>query len=597
MKKRIFLSILAACMSILVVSFFGIFLLLYQTYSDIQFDELEKQTELISGMVEETGDTYLSELDDSSYRLNWITPEGVVVYDSDHQEANMPNHLGRTEIQQAIKNGIGKTTRYSDTLAKQTYYIAQKLADGSFIRISVTMDSVYGLMGKFIWPFAALLAACIVLALILSEWLSQSIVRPILAINLDDPLSTKTYPQLVPLLERIDQSNKQIQKQMEELKVKSREFEAVSSNMDEGLILLSGNQRLLSANNAARKIFDIQENWKPPYVHKLPSAMEKAGRDGRATFSLHQNSRDYVVEVSCIFSRGIKSGYVILILDTTEKVEARNRRQEFTANVTHELKTPIQTIMASTELLANGIVRKEDESRFLKYISQECNRLVGMINDIIQLSRLDAGYEEVQEKLQLAHLIDEIVLSIQPACDARGITLATDCQPIELTGSRKTWMEILSNIIENALNYNVDGGSIHIDLHQKETGGKEQVVFQVQDTGIGIPYRYQERVFERFFRVDKSHSKSTGGSGLGLSIVYHAVEKLHGTVKLKSQVNKGTCITITVPLCAQEGEHRLPDDEIHDEIHQDNQIHESKADLPSSENSQKSVFTNGQEEC
>lgn len=554
MTGRIFRAILLVCMLTLLVTFGGVFIIFYQTYSSMEFSELEKQISLIASVMEETGDTYLPQLDDDSYRLNWIAADGTVLYDSIEDPVTMSNHLDRVEIQEAKENGIGTTTRFSSTLSEENYYIAQQLSDGSFIRLSVTMTSIYGFLSRTFFPFLLLIAAAVILSLILAQQLSRSIVKPILAIDLDHPLETKTYPQLRPLLERIEDSNLQISRQMEQLQMKSREFEAVANNMDEGLLLLSEKQQMLSSNEAARKIFHITdaEDWSVDSIKNLPEAMEKADRQGRATFPLRQNHRDYVVEVACIKEKSIHQGYVILILDTTEKVEAQKRRQEFTANVTHELKTPIQTIMSSTELLQAGLVKKEDQERFLKYISKESSRLVAMIDDIIQLSRLDSGYEETEENLQLDAIVQEIVVNNAQAAATRNITINVDMEPVCVQGAVKTWQEIFSNLIENAIKYNKENGTI--DIRLKENRQSNEVFFEVRDTGIGIPEKYQERVFERFFRVDKSHSKTVGGTGLGLAIVYHAVQQLGGKITLKSKEGKGTRIFVRVPVSRTEPE-------------------------------------------
>lgn len=549
MKKKIFRAIVSVSTAIVAVAFIGVFILLYETYVQVQYQELAKQTDLIAGMVEETGAEYLKVLDDSSYRLNWISPEGEVLYDSSGDTSSLSNHLGREEIREASIYGTGQATRYSDTLARETYNIAQKLSDGSFIRVSVTMSSIYGLFGQVLGPFLILLILICLISLILARRLSRSIVQPILAIDLDCPLADSSIPEIQPLLERIEQSNEQIAVQMEELQMKSREFETVSSNMDEGLILITDSGKMMSANQAACRIFGIDQKWKPADADYLPEMLAQARENGRATQNLHKKSRDYIVEVSAIYAHEALKGYIILVLDITEKVEARERRQEFTANVTHELKTPIQTIMASTELLENGTVRQEDQKRFLHYISKEARRLVDMINDIIQLSRLDAGHEEPQEVLDLAMLAEEIAESIRPAADASRISMDVSCEEIYTTGSRKMWQSIFSNLMENALKYNKPYGTIQVNLYQEESAenAEHAIVFQVTDTGIGIPDKYQDRVFERFFRVDKSHSSTVGGSGLGLAIVAHAVEDLHGWIRLESTEGKGTTITVRIP--------------------------------------------------
>lgn len=549
MTKRIFRSILFVSLLSVFLVVLGISVIFYRSYTNRLMDTLKVQTEVIANMVNDTGDQYLRQLDDDAYRLNLIDAKGKVLYDSSQDPDSMPNHYDRPELEAARQNGRGTAVRYSDTLAEQTLYSASLLDNGSFIRTSVTVTSIYGYMIGLIGPFALIVVLIILLCLVLSRKLSQSIVQPILDINLDHPLDSKTYPQIQPLLERIEASNEKIASQMKELRRKSEELEAVAQNMDEGLLILSSNREVLSCNGAARRIFQMKDGWKVMDLEPLQKALNKASQFGRGVFEMESNGRWYVIEAASIHTPPKPKGFVVVALDITEKNDAAKRRREFTANVTHELKTPVQTIMSSAELLENGLVKPEDTGRFYSYISKESQRLLDLINDIIRLSELEGNTQEELEKLDLKDLLQEVVRQNDMGLKNRSLRLHEDLQAVQTYGNRRMWKEVFSNLLENAIKYNRFDGSIDLTLKEQQ----KMILFQISDTGIGIEPKYQDRVFERFFRVDKSHSKATGGTGLGLAIVNHSVQKMKGTIALSSKPDQGTTIEILVPVHHLEG--------------------------------------------
>lgn len=547
MTKRIFRAIFGVSLSVLLFAMIGVVWSLYGSFYQEQMGQLTMQTELIANVINEDGTAKLASLDLDSYRLTLISPQGEVLYDSDGHEQELSNHLKRQEIQQARQGGEGSSVRFSDTLSEETYNVARQLKDGSFVRLSVAHRSVLGLFASTIVPLVVFVLAALVISWILARSLARSIVRPINNIDFNHPLQTKTYPQLEPLLHRLEENNRQIQGQMKELRRKSEEFDAVSQNMDEGLLLLSGSYRILSCNRAAREIFGIYDGWHPFEDAQLKELLEKARKEKRAHCRMKRGGRRYVMEAAVIDQEASRSGMVVLILDTTEKQEAEKRRREFTANVTHELKTPLQTISSSAELLGSGMVQEADVPRFAGYISKEAARMTTLINDIIHLSRLDEQESPAAQVSRLDETLVQAAGQLSGMAEMEGITLQVRTQPASVLASQHDLQDIVMNLLENAIKYNHPGGWVQADLHTEN--GK--AVLEVSDGGEGISEKDQQRIFERFYRADKSHSRSKGGSGLGLAIVLHAVNNLGGTIHLDSQEKKGSRFTVRLPL-AQE---------------------------------------------
>lgn len=544
MTNRIFKAIFGVSLSVLVLAMIGIVWALYGTLYQEQLGQLSMQAELIAQVLNEESEDSLSMLDLDSYRLTLISPQGEVLYDSSGHEKEMPNHLQRQEIVQASQNGTGSSVRFSDTLSEETYNVAKKLDNGSYIRLSVSHRSMLGLFATAAVPLVAFVLLALVLSWVLARSLAQNIVKPINNIDFDHPLQTRTDPQLEPLLHRLEANNNRIQEQMKELSRKSEEFDAVSDNMDEGLLLLSGSYRILSVNRAAREIFDIYEGWHPFEDSQLKKLLEEARTAKRATCRMKRHGRRYIMEAAVIDQNEEKSGLVVLILDVTEKVEAEKRRREFTANVTHELKTPLQTIASSAELLQSGMVKSEDVGRFAGYINTEAARMTTLINDIIHLSRLD---EQEGAPDQTASLDETVIQSknrLAGMASMEHIELITELEPVRVKGSSSDLQDIVFNLMENAVKYGKPGGYVKTTLHQDQN----MAILKVEDNGEGIPQKDLQRIFERFYRVDKSHSRAKGGSGLGLAIVRHAVTNLSGTIDVTSKEKQGTCFTIRLPL-------------------------------------------------
>lgn len=446
--------------------------------------------------------------------------------------------------------GEGESSRYSDTLLQKTVYYAKRLPDGTVLRLSAIRVTTGVLVLNMLQPILLVLAAALILSGVLASRLAQRITEPLNRLDLEHPLENDTYEELAPLLRRMEHQRRQIDRQMDELRRRSEEFEQITGSMNEGLVLLDEAGVILSINPAARRLLDAAENCVGQDLLTvdrdvaLSDALRQAAEQGHSEFRGQRNGREYQFDVTRIQSEGRMAGTVLLVFDVTERAFAERNRREFTANVSHELKTPLQGIIGSAELLENGLVKQEDVPRFIGHIRSEAQRLVTLIGDIIRLSQLDEGEPMPAEPVELLALAREAAESLQSAAAARNVTIAVEGEPVELTGVRRLLYEIVFNLCDNAIKYNTDGGRVQVTV----TKENETAAVTVRDTGIGIPPDQQDRVFERFYRVDKSHSKASGGTGLGLSIVKHAVQYHHGAIHLQSEVGKGTEIRVTFPL-------------------------------------------------
>ena len=462
----------------------------------------------------------------------------------------MENHAQRQEVQQALATGEGESSRYSDTLLQKTVYYAKRLPDGTVLRLSAVRVTAGVLVLNMLQPILLVLAAALILSGVLASRLARRITEPLNRLDLEHPLENETYEELAPLLRRMEHQRRQIDRQMDELRRRSEEFEQITGSMSEGLVLLDEAGVILSINPAARRLLDAAENCVGQDLLTvdrdvaLSDALRQAAEQGHSEFRGQRNGREYQFDVTRIQSEGRTAGTVLLVFDVTERAFAERNRREFTANVSHELKTPLQGIIGSAELLENGLVKQEDVPRFIGHIRSEAQRLVTLIGDIIRLSQLDEGEPMPAEPVELLALAREAAESLQSAAAARNVTVTVEGEPVELTGVRRLLYEIVFNLCDNAIKYNTDGGRVQVTM----TKENETAAVTVRDTGIGIPPDQQDRVFERFYRVDKSHSKASGGTGLGLSIVKHAVQYHHGAIHLQSEVGKGTEIRVTFPV-------------------------------------------------
>ena len=551
MTKKIFHSILLVAGAVLLASLFVITGALYEYFGIIQKKQLKDELSLAAVSVEQQGGDFLKRVSPDRYRITWINTEGNVIYDTRTDAESLENHADRTEIKQALKDGYGESIRYSSTLLEKTIYCAQRLTDGSVLRISVSRATIGVLMLGILQPILIVLIAALVLSGMLAKRLSKRIVEPLNSLDLEHPLDNDSYEELSPLLNRINRQHNQITAQMRELKKRTDQFAQITASMNEGLVLLDNRGCILSINPAAIEIFGAepscvgQDFLSVDRSHDMSVAIQAALKDGHSEIHASRKGLIYQFDISRIAADGETAGVVILAFDITEKETAEQNRREFTANVSHELKTPLQGIIGSAELIENGMVKPEDMSRFVGHIRLEAQRLVTLIGDIIRLSQLDEGGDMPRENIDLLSVASAVADDLLPFADGQGISIAVEGSPANVYGVKRLLYEIVYNLCDNAIKYNRQGGSVKISTVSE--GGFSSVT--VSDTGIGIAPEYQNRIFERFFRVDKSHSKSSGGTGLGLSIVKHAVQYHHGKIELTSAPGKGTSIKIDFPTC------------------------------------------------
>ena len=546
MTKKIFRSIILAVIVVLILSFSVVTLLLYNNFSDVSTTQLSDELNLAAQGVEASGEDYLKELQSKNYRLTWVDADGTVLYDTEADSSAMDNHKDREEIIEAFNSGVGESERYSDTLTLKMIYRAERLADGSVLRISATQDSVIALLLDILMPMTVIIILAIIISAFLARWLSKSIVKPLNTIDLENPVANDVYDELTPMLTKINKQHKQISKQMKELKRKADEFEQITSSMNEGLVLLDKTGVIISMNLSARKLFNTDEDsvgqnfLTVDRSLKMSRAVEDALSGKHSEFREQRDGSEYQFGVNTIESGGKIIGVVIISFDITETAFAERNRQEFTANVSHELKTPLQTIIGSAELFENGLVKPEDTQRFIGNIRREATRLVSLINDIIRLSQLDENMESVKEETDLLAIANEVKEVLTPSAKKKNVEITVSGESCKMQGVRRYLYEIIYNLCDNAIRYNNEGGKVNVDIKTESNN----IVLSVSDNGIGIPLEHQARIFERFYRVDKSHSKETGGTGLGLSIVKHAVMYHGGKIKLDSTIGKGTVIRV-----------------------------------------------------
>ena len=548
MTRKIFRSIVLVAGTVLLASLLLILGYLYDFFGGVQETQLKDELTLASAAVESTGGDYLAQLSSDRFRLTWIAADGSVLYDTQADASSMESHADREEVQQALKTGEGESTRYSATLLQKTLYYARRLGDGTVLRISVSRATAGLLILGVLQPMLLVLAAALILSGVLARRLSKRIVDPLNRLDLDHPLHSGSYEELAPLLGRINQQHREISSQLRTLRRKTDEFDQITGSMKEGLVLLDNAGVVLSINPAAQKLYGVsrasvgQDFLTVDRSRDMSRAIADAVKNGHSEVRSERGGRAYQFDLSRIESGGETVGAVLLAFDVTDQEYAERSRREFTANVSHELKTPLQGIIGSAELIGSGMVKPEDLPRFVGHIHDEASRLVTLIDDIIRLSQLDEGGELPTEEVDLLALSRETE-SLRPAAEKKHVTLEVSGESAPVMGVRRLLYEIVYNLCDNAIKYNVEGGSVRVET----VCGPETVQLTVSDTGIGIAPDQQERVFERFYRVDKSHSKASGGTGLGLSIVKHAVQLHRGTIALQSEPGKGTCIRVCFP--------------------------------------------------
>lgn len=546
MTNKILKSILSVATVVLLSSLLVITGVLYQYYGNVQKAQLRDELNLAAKATEQLGQNYLNTLDSTRYRLTWIDADGTVIFDSHAEAKSMDNHGDREEIEEAIASGKGSSVRHSATLTEKTIYEAISLSDGSILRISVSSASAIALILDMIQPIAIVVIVAIILSVWLARRMAKQVVEPLNKLDLDSPLSNDVYEELTPLLYRIHEQKIEIKKQVSTLKQKQEEFDTITGNMNEALVLLDNTERILSINPAAKRLFNArrtclgQDFLTIERKQDMCAALEEAKLHGKASFRADKRGKVYQFDLSSIYADGCRMGTVILAYDITEQVNAEQNRREFTANISHELKTPLQSIIGSSELIENGIVKQEDLPRFVGHIRKEASRLVFLIEDIIRLSQLDSKPEMEKEEVSLYELSEEVLEVLTDAANMKQISMNLSGEKGIINGVRRLLYEIIYNLCDNAIKYNEAGGHVDVSILQND----DEIILTVQDNGIGIVPEHQEKVFERFYRVDKSHSKQSGGTGLGLSIVKHAVQYHQGKIRVDSELGKGTTIGV-----------------------------------------------------
>ena len=550
MTAKLFRTSMAVAVSVMALSIALFMGMLYQYFSDQMMAELESETWLVSRGVELDGMDYLNGLHTTS-RVTWVAADGTVLYDNEADASTMENHADREEIREALASETGTAQRFSSTLSEQTLYVTQRLSDGTVIRLASAQKTVGLLLISMIQPILIILVLSLLLSAVLASRLSKGLIKPILSLDLEHPEDCETYDELTPLLSRLKRQNDTIQQQMNLLKQRQTEFAALTDNMSEGFLLLDRQGHVLSHNSGALRLLGVEEpegevnvlvlNREEPFRQAVDEAL--SGK--RSQQMLHLNGRYCKLLANPVLADGKPAGAVLVLLDVTEQEQRDELRREFTANVSHELKTPLTSISGIAEIMQSGMVKPEDIQSFAGDIYQEAQRLIALVEDIIRLSRLDEGAESLErEPVNLLSVAQDVARRLDSAAQKAGVTLKVMGLSVEVRGIPSVLDEMVYNLCDNAIKYNHPGGTVNVTVAPADDGSAEVTV---EDTGIGIPVEDQSRVFERFYRVDKSHSKEIGGTGLGLSIVKHGAS-LHGAqIHMDSQVGRGTSVQLLFP--------------------------------------------------
>lgn len=550
MTNRIFKAVCAAALSVFVVTMLLIMGVLYNYFSSVQQKQLLAQTALAVQGVEQQGMAYFDGLDVENLRITWIAGNGDVLYDSVSDSDTMENHLQREEIRQALSDGVGQSARYSSTLMKQYLYCAQRLSDGTVLRLSVSHNTILVLLLGMLQPILIVIAVALVLSFLLASRLSKRIVEPMNRLNLDEPLENEGYDELSPLLRRIYSQQQSLKNQQATLAQKQNELDAIVSHLEEGMLLLDRDCRVITANQAALRLMDVRNRNVAGLSllslnrnMELQEAVNQALAGVNVTKKTTIHGRTIQVHAAAVGKEQELSGVAVVLFDITQAEQAEQRRREFTANVSHELKTPLQSISGYSELIQCGMAKPEDIQPFAKRIYDETQRLIRLVEDIINLSQLDEGGSYETRRLDLYDTAQEVVRDLQAVAANKQVQLTLEGASAEITGIPELARGIVYNLCDNAIKYNRPGGSVSVTV----SGENEGVLLTVKDTGIGIPEEEQDRIFERFYRVDKSRSKEVGGTGLGLSIVKHAALVMGAQIQLESRLGQGTTIQVSFP--------------------------------------------------
>lgn len=550
MKNKIFRALVAlAAMAVLVASGLITFLV-SQDYFNETKKELAQEARYISMGLESGGNDFLNKIaaeNGSNVRITLIDKDGIVLFDNQAEAKTLENHAMRQEIMEAVAVGAGEAERFSDTLDKTTYYYAVRLEDGKILRLARTIDSIYKSVLQMLPIMGGIVIVVAFLASIVARRVTFNLIKPLDQVNLDEPLDNETYDELAPFLTRIAKQKRQLSKNLKKLRGKQEELTIITNNMNEGLVLLNGQQNVLFINESAAKIFGFSAKevigrniLTVDRAQEVQDLLQKVSQAGKGEGLYEKDGHFYQLSGSSVNG----SGSVILIYDVTEKMTAEKLRREFSANVSHELKTPLQSILGYAEIMKNGLVKDEDKQRFLERIHAEAGNMIELIQNIMELSRLDENKTlDEFEDVDLLKLAQSVTLRLKHKAQTKGVTLDVSGSSACVCGVQSILSEVLYNLVDNSIKYNKDNGKVDIKVQD----GSEEVTVSVSDTGIGIGAADRERVFERFYRADKSHSKEIGGTGLGLSIVKHGVLFHKGRVELESEPGVGTTITFVLP--------------------------------------------------
>lgn len=550
MKNKIFRALVAlAAMAVLVASGLITFLV-SQDYFNETKKELAQEARYISMGLESGGNDFLNKIaaeNGSNVRITLIDKDGIVLFDNQAEAKTLENHAMRQEIMEAVAVGAGEAERFSDTLDKTTYYYAVRLEDGIILRLARTIDSIYKSVLQMLPIMGGIVIVVAFLASIVARRVTFNLIKPLDQVNLDEPLDNETYDELAPFLTRIAKQKRQLSKNLKKLRGKQEELTIITNNMNEGLVLLNGQQNVLFINESAAKIFGFSAKevigrniLTVDRAQEVQDLLQKVSQAGKGEGLYEKDGHFYQLSGSSVNG----SGSVILIYDVTEKMTAEKLRREFSANVSHELKTPLQSILGYAEIMKNGLVKDEDKQRFLERIHAEAGNMIELIQNIMELSRLDENKTlDEFEDVDLLKLAQSVTLRLKHKAQTKGVTLNVSGSSACVCGVQSILSEVLYNLVDNSIKYNKDNGKVDVKVQD----GSDEVTVSVSDTGIGIGAADRERVFERFYRADKSHSKEIGGTGLGLSIVKHGVLFHKGRVELESEPGVGTTITFVLP--------------------------------------------------
>lgn len=550
MTKKIFKSTVLVSASVLILGIAFVLGILYQYFGKQLDTELAREASYLAYGVEQQGEEYLQQLKNTDSRITYIGEDGTVIYDNEADAAEMENHKDREEFQEALATGAGEAQRMSSTLSEKTVYYAKRLSDNSVLRVSSTQYSAFALVLQLIQPVLCIIFVMLILAGVFASKIAGKIVEPINELDLEKPDENEIYEEVAPLLGKINRQNRQIRTQLEEARRNQEEFSIITENMQEGLLVIDSYTMILSGNSSAWKIFQVDKPGTGRSVYSLDrnedfrKVIETVLEGKHGSALLHLDNEFVQLIANPVNRDGKTVGAVLLLMNETEKVQRENLRREFSANVSHELKTPLTSISGFAEIIQDGFVKEEDVKKFAGRIYKEAQRLIQLVEDTIRISQLDEGENPYEwENIDLYTVAKDVCGNLNEAAKKKNVHLYIEGERLICRTVRPILEEILYNLCDNGIKYNKDNGIVSILI--KDLGNEVQL--SVEDNGIGIPREDRKRVFERFYRVDKSHSKEIGGTGLGLSIVKHGVTFLGGTLNLVSEVDKGTEITVTLP--------------------------------------------------